>query len=171
MLRLVFASSTATRCWRRSWDAMIFAHATPASDSRSAASSQAAFDGVNRDGYFFAAAVRTAQAEFDKHQPEVVVNGSRGGAVATNIDSGIAKIVLLCSAWKKYGTARTVKPGTAILHSRADDVIPFADSEELVRNSRLPVTALTEIGSEHRLADEGSLAKMLEACQTSREAG
>ena len=55
-----------------------------------------------------------------------------------NIDSGDAKLVLLCPAWKKYGTARTVKPGTVILHSRADDVVPFADSEELVRNSGLP---------------------------------
>ena len=45
-----------------------------------------------------------------------------------NINSGDAKLVLLCPAWKKWGTARTVKPGTVILHSRADDVIPFADS-------------------------------------------
>ena len=47
------------------------------------------------------------------------------------------ELVLLCPAWKKLGTVRTVKPGTVILHSRADDVIPFADSEELVRNSGL----------------------------------
>ena len=52
-----------------------------------------------------------------------------------NINSGDARLVLLCPAWKKCGTARTVKPGTVILHSRADDVVPFADSEELVRNS------------------------------------
>ena len=73
----------------------------------------------------FAAAVRIAQAEFDKHQPAVVVGSSRGGAVAMNIDSGDARLVLLCPAWKKHGTAKTVKPGTVILHSRADDVVPF----------------------------------------------
>jgi predicted esterase YcpF (UPF0227 family) len=83
-------------------------------------------------------AVRIAQAEFDKHHPHVVVGSSRGGAVAMNIEVGAAKLVLLCPAWRKYGTANTVKPGTVILHSRADDVIPFADSEELVRNSGLP---------------------------------
>ena len=83
----------------------------------------------------FAEAVRIAQAEFDQHQPQVVVGSSRGGAVAMNINSGAAKLVLLCPAWKKCGTARTVKPGTVILHSRADDVIPFADSEELAKNS------------------------------------
>ena len=85
----------------------------------------------------FAEAVRIAQAEFDQHQPQVVVGSSRGGAVAMNINSGDAKLVLLCPAWKKYGTAKTVKPGTVILHSRADDVIPFADSEELVKEWRV----------------------------------
>src|ERR1039457_2556052 len=72
----------------------------------------------------FTEAVRIAQEEFDKHQPDVVVGSSRGGAVAMNIKSGSAKLVLLCPAWKKWGPARTVKPGTVILHSRADDVIP-----------------------------------------------
>ena len=33
----------------------------------------------------FAAPLATAQAEFDKHQPGVVVGSSRGGAVAMNI--------------------------------------------------------------------------------------
>jgi pimeloyl-ACP methyl ester carboxylesterase len=80
----------------------------------------------------FAEAVRVAQSEFDKHQPAVVVGSSRGGAVAMNINSGEAKLILLCPAWKRHGTAKTVKPGTVILHSRADDVVPFADSEELV---------------------------------------
>src|SRR6267142_2890871 len=92
----------------------------------------------------FAEAVRIAQAEFDKRQPDVVVGSSRGGAVAMNISSGQAKLVLLCPAWKKYGTTKTVRPGTVILHSRADDVVPFVDSEELVRNSGLPMSALVE---------------------------
>ena len=83
----------------------------------------------------FEQAVRIAQAEFDQQQPEVVVGSSRGGAVAMNINSGETKLVLLCPAWKKYGTAKTVKPGTVILHSRADDVIPFTDSAELILKS------------------------------------
>jgi hypothetical protein len=112
----------------------------------------------------FAEAVRIAQAEFDRHQPDVVVGSSRGGAVAMSIDSGKAKIVLLCPAWKRHGAARTAKPGTIILHSRADDVVPFADSEELVRTSNLPAAALIEVGSDHRLADPEPLAAMLQAC-------
>src|SRR5436190_22347292 len=81
-----------------------------------------------------------------------------------NINSGESRLVLLCPAWKKYGTARTVKLGTAILHSRADDVVPFADSEELARNSGLPTSALIEVGSDHRLAEREPLEAMLKAC-------
>ncbi len=46
--------------------------------------------------------------------------------------------VLLCPAWKKWGTATTVKADTTILHSRGDDVIPLEESVELVRKSGLP---------------------------------
>jgi pimeloyl-ACP methyl ester carboxylesterase len=113
----------------------------------------------------FEASVRIAQAEFDRHRPVVVVGSSRGGAVAMNLDSGAARLVLLCPAWKKFGSARTVKPDTVILHSRADDVVPFADSEELVRSSGLPAAALIEVGGDHRLADPEPLAAMLTACE------
>jgi hypothetical protein len=111
----------------------------------------------------FDQAVQIAQAEFNRHRPESVVGSSRGGAVAMNISSGEVRLVLLCPAWKRWGTARTVKPGTLILHCRADDVVPFADSEELVRNSRLPNSALIEVGTDHRLADPLPLAAMLRA--------
>ena len=109
----------------------------------------------------FDEAVRIAQHEFDEHQPDVVVGSSRGGAVAMNINSGDAKLVLLCPAWKKWGTAKTVKPSTEVLHSRADDVVPFADSEELARVSG---ATLIEVGNDHRLADPEPLEAMLKAC-------
>ncbi len=53
---------------------------------------------------------------------------------------------MLCPAWNQWGSARTVKPGTVILHSRADDVIPFGDSEELDLIIGLPASALIEVG-------------------------
>ena len=113
----------------------------------------------------FDEAVRISQAEFDQHHPDVIVGSSRGGAVAMNIDSRDTPLVLLCPAWRKWGTATTVKPSTLILHSRADDVVPFADSQELVKNSGLPESALIEIGSDHRLADPEPLEAMIEACE------
>lgn len=109
----------------------------------------------------FDLAVHTAQAEYDQHQPDVVIGSSRGGAIALNMNSGDTPLVLLCPAWKNWGSATTVKPNSVILHSRKDDVIPFTDSEELVANSSLHSSTLIEIGSDHRLADPESLAKML----------
>lgn len=113
----------------------------------------------------FEKSVSIGQEEFDRHQPDVVVGSSRGGSVAMNINSSSAKLVLLCPAWKIWGSATKVKSGTVILHCRTDEIIPFADSEELVRNSGLPELALIETGSDHRLADLKSLAVMLKACE------
>lgn len=113
----------------------------------------------------FDSAVRTAQSEYDQHQPDVIVGSSRGGAVAMNIESGETPLVLLCPAWKNWGTTRTLKTNSAILHSRADDVIPFSDSEELIANSGLPPETLIEIGDDHRLADPEPLAMMLESSE------
>ena len=113
----------------------------------------------------FAEALRIAQDIFDTQSPDVVVGSSRGGALAMNMRVDDTRLVLLCPAWKKFGSTRTVKPGTVILHSRADDVVPFADSEELVQNSHLPTQTLVEVGSDHRLADSESLQVMLRSCE------
>lgn len=110
----------------------------------------------------FQSALETASTLFDKHRPDVVVGSSRGGAVAMNIDRPNCKLVLLCPAWKKWGDAKKVRSDTVILHSRADDVIPYDDSVELAKSSD---ATLIECGHDHRLADEESLAVMLWACK------
>ena len=110
----------------------------------------------------FAAAVKTAQWEFDQHNPQVVVGSSRGGAVAMNINICDAKLVLLSPAWKRWGTATTVHPGAIILHSRTDEVVPFSDSKELARNSG---AKLIELGRKFRLADPETLSVLLWACE------
>ena len=74
----------------------------------------------------FDAAVRIAKVEFGRHHPDVVIGSSRGGAVAMAINSGATPLVLLSPTWKRWGKATKVKPRTVILHSRADDVVPFA---------------------------------------------
>ncbi len=55
-----------------------------------------------------------------------------------------------------------MRSDAVILHSRADDIIPFADSEELARTSG---ATLIEVGCDHRLADPEPLAAMLAACE------
>jgi hypothetical protein len=113
----------------------------------------------------FTAAVHTAQAEFDHNQPDVIVGSSRGGAIAMSLEAGPAPLVLLCPAWKRWGSVRTIKTGTVVLHSEADDVIPIGDSRELVRISGLPDSALIVVGNDHRLADPEPLRAMLQACE------
>jgi len=113
----------------------------------------------------FAAAARIAQAEYDRERPAVIVGSSRGGAVAMNVRAGGTPLVLLCPAWKNWGKARAVKPGTMILHSEQDDVIPIADSRELLRVSGLPESALIVVGTDHRLADPEPLQAMLAAVE------
>lgn len=81
------------------------------------------------------------------------------------MNTGSAKLVLLSPGWKRWGTATTVKSDTVILHSRADDVVPFANSEELVKNSGLPASALIEVGNDHWLHDSVTLETMLRACE------
>jgi alpha-beta hydrolase superfamily lysophospholipase len=119
----------------------------------------------------FEVAVRIAQAEFDRGKPDVVVGSSRGGAVAMNIHTGETPLFLLCPAWKRWGTATTVKPGTVILHSPADETVPFADSQELLRNSGLPESALIVVGTDLRLANPEPLKAMLEAAENAPHRG
>lgn len=113
----------------------------------------------------FALALAQAQAEFDRRRPDVVVGSSRGGALAMNLAAGATRLVLMCPAWRRWGEACTVKPGTIVIHSRKDETIPFEDSVELVRASGLPKTALIECGDDHRLATPVPLAIMLAACE------
>src|SRR5262249_55761255 len=113
----------------------------------------------------FDAAVRVAQAEFDAHHTDVIVGSSRGGDVAMNIDYGSTPLVLLCPAWKRWVTAKLVKTRAIVLHSKADETIPYADSLELWRNCGFSPGVLITVGSDHRLADPVSLAAMLEAVE------
>jgi len=113
----------------------------------------------------FEVALQAAQQAFDRHQPELVVGSSRGGAVGMNLRPHDVRLVLLCPAWKTWGTASSVKPGTVILHSRADEVIPFEHTVELTTNSQLPVAALIEVGRDHRLANLDSLRALLRAVE------
>lgn len=68
-------------------------------------------------------------------------------------------------AWKKWGKADSVKPETRILHSQADDVVPFSDSVELKTKSGLPSSARIEVGQDHRLADPEPLKALLRAVE------
>jgi hypothetical protein len=113
----------------------------------------------------FQRALETAQQAFDQHRHDIVVVSSRGGAVAVKLQSGSTRLLLICPAWKTWGTTMTTKSGTLILHSRADDAVPFEDSMELLSLSGVPETALIEVGRDHRLADPEPLETLLRAVE------
>jgi hypothetical protein len=111
----------------------------------------------------FAASVRIAQEAFDASPPDAVVGSSRGGAVALGIETGRTPVVLIAPAWRRWGTASTARPGTVILHSYNDEVVPFTWTLELMANSGLSPGALVEVGADHNMVDEPALAALLEA--------
>lgn len=113
----------------------------------------------------FDVALKQAQEFFDRHQPDVIVGASRGGALALNLRATETPRVLLCPAWKKWGQQRTLTPNTCILHARLDDIIPFEDSEELLLRSHASEDRLIEVGVDHGLDDEASLAAMWWTCK------
>ena len=113
----------------------------------------------------FEESIRIAQAVIQKNRPDVIVGSSRGGGVAVNIDAQGIPLVLVCPSWKNRNMADRVPQNTLILHSRQDELIPFADSEELVERSRLSPESLIEVGSDHRMSDEEPLRAILRACE------
>lgn len=117
----------------------------------------------------FPEAVRIAQQIIDEQHPDVIVGSSRGGAAAMNVDAHGAPLVLLCPAWKRWGSVLEVPPGTVVLHSEDDEVIPIAESRELLANSHLPATALWIVGTDHRLADPEPLDAMVRAVREAAE--
>jgi hypothetical protein len=72
----------------------------------------------------------------------------------------------MCPGWKRWGTANTVGRKSVILHSRADDVVPFVFSVQLIKNSGLSPEALIDVGNDHWLSDPRSVEAMLKACES-----
>jgi hypothetical protein len=113
------------------------------------------------------ASIATAQAALDAAlqagSVHVIVASSRGGAVATAINPRGVPMLLLCPAWKRFGLDARLSGRVRILHAAADDLVPLADSVELLARSGLPPEALTVVGKEHRLHDEAATKAMLAA--------
>jgi alpha-beta hydrolase superfamily lysophospholipase len=113
----------------------------------------------------FQASLQIAQQSFDHAQPDVVVGSSRGGAVAMNISTTDVPLVLIAPAWRKWGTATSVKPRTIILHSDLDEVVPIQDSRELLSRSGLSEDHLVVVGENHRMVNKAAFEALLKAIQ------
>ena len=97
--------------------------------------------------------VLVAREYIEMVKPDVVVGSSRGGAVAMAA-GGKQRLVLIAPAWSKYCPWCTTSSTTKIIHSKSDDVIPYADSELLAKTFG---AALIESGNDHRMNDSSTL--------------
>ena len=113
----------------------------------------------------FHESLRIAQQSFDQARPDVVVGSSRGGAVAMNIDGRDVPLILIAPAWRRLGTATTVRAGTVILHSEQDEVVSIAGSRELLRRSDLSEDHLVVVGENHRMVDKPAFEALLAAIE------
>jgi hypothetical protein len=111
----------------------------------------------------FEQSVAIAQRAFDEIRPDVVVGSSRGGAVAMRLAAGETPLILIAPAWRRRGVPPKVKPGTVILHSVEDEIVPIADSREIVAASELPDESLVVVGADHSMIDARAFAALDEA--------
>ncbi len=113
------------------------------------------------------ASIATAQEALDAALAaggvDVIVASSRGGAVATALNPRGVPMLLLCPAWLRFGRDARVSGSVRILHAAADDLVPLADSIELLARSGLPAAWLTVVGDDHRLHDDAATAAMFAA--------
>mgnify|MGYP001193902864 FL=1 len=86
----------------------------------------------------------------------VMVGSSRGGALVAQARNNVRKI-LICPAWKKFKTFLLpyLTEDDIIIHSKADDLVPFEDSV-LLRDTY--GCTLIEAGYDHRMSDDQTLA-------------
>ena len=110
----------------------------------------------------FERSLRIAQAAFDEGRPDLVIGSSRGGGAAMNIDTADVPMILIAPSWKRWGTVRKAKPGTMILHSEHDEVVPIEGSRQLLRQSRLPDDHLVVAGENHKMTDQAAFAALRE---------
>ena len=110
----------------------------------------------------FKLSTEIAQSYIDEHAPDVIVGSSRGGAVAMNIDPRGARLVLVAPAWNIYGTNTNIASDSTILHSKADDIVPYSDSMTI---SSLNKVTLIEVGDDHRMNDTRALKAILAAVE------
>lgn len=106
----------------------------------------------------WAESLKIAQEMIHMYRPDVVIGSSRGGALAVNVNTFGAKLILIAPAWKNFGNVCVVPKNTVILHSENDDIIKFEDSIELAKNS---AAKLISIGECHRMNSEDVLEAML----------
>tara|TARA_B100000212_G_C27341389_1_gene519377 strand:+ start:934 stop:1428 length:495 start_codon:yes stop_codon:yes gene_type:complete len=116
----------------------------------------------------FELSLARAKDTFENFKPDIVVGSSRGGALASALDTGDIPKILIAPAWKKFGVKNPlVNKETVILHCADDDLVPYEDSIELAKpkDGEYFGPTLTECGENHRMSDDEALQRLLWAIE------
>ena len=101
--------------------------------------------------------VLTARETIELAGADVVIGSSRGGAVAMACKIKVP-LVLIAPAWIKYCPWATISANTSILHSRADEVVAYEDSETLAHAFG---ATLIDVGACHRMNDAAAIKALV----------
>jgi predicted esterase YcpF (UPF0227 family) len=105
--------------------------------------------------------IQSAQSVIDDESPDIIIGSSRGGAIALNLQTRGAKLVLIAPAWKRFGgNIELCDETTVVIHSKNDEIIPYSDSIELKENHSV---TLISCGENHRMHDGDALEAILDA--------
>jgi len=116
----------------------------------------------------FELSLARAKDTFENFKPDIVIGSSRGGALATALDTGDIPKILIAPAWKKFHVKDPlVNKDTVILHCADDDLVPYEDSVKLCtpKEGEFFGPTLTECGENHRMSDNGALQHLLWAIE------
>jgi len=104
--------------------------------------------------------IAIAQGIIDRDWPDIIVGSSRGGAIATAVDSKGARLILIAPAWKLYGITPRAGSDTTVLHCPTDDIVPYEHTKELAEKTGAKII---ECGECHRMSDNDALSSLVES--------
>jgi hypothetical protein len=118
----------------------------------------------------FEACVALHAEKVRRFEPDVLVASSFGGAVAVALlqrEHWRGPTLLLAQAALRQGLRAKLPAGVPIwlVHARADDVVPIADSRKLARSGTPGLVRLIEVDDDHALLDfttNGGLVRAVE---------
>jgi hypothetical protein len=118
----------------------------------------------------FEACVAQQAEAIRSFRPDVVVGSSFGGAVAVALlqrEAWSGPTLLLAQAAQRLGVRGRLPTGARVwlVHARADDVVPIADSRRLARSGTPGYVHLLEVDDDHPLHGFVASGKLIETVQ------
>lgn len=87
----------------------------------------------------------------EKHDPEVVVGSSMGGALAMAMQGEFPGVpmILIAPAWRTFGVEPKIENPCIVFHANQDSLVALKDSKELVEKN--PKVELRIVEDDHRV--------------------